>query len=327
MADEGAGLWQCREVERIWPVCAHAGNIAAKRRAGAHRVEDHGTGHGQRPHQTGHLQNARRGDGRQNAGAAAGAKQAVPAIDGGPGAHRRRNRRCARCAEQPGRHLRGRIANRAPCDDQPDRTHPDCADGRGRRLPAVEHSAAHVQPRVAHQRRRLSLMNLFARKKTAAFTLIEIMVVVAIIGLMAAIGMPSIIRALQKDGMRKALSDVEEVCFTARQMAIVGKQKTSVVIYPQQGRFGVEGVSADSSVTTTNAHTGKVTGSSLPDGIHFAMVDIFHKDFAESEWARVYFYPDGTCDETVLVLTGRGSTRKITLDYVTGTPTVSPVNE
>ena len=174
-------------------------------------------------------------------------------------------------------------------------------------------------------------MKLLTRKKIpfhpTAFTLIEIMVVVAIIGLMAAVGMPSIIRALQKDGMRKALSDVKDVCFTARQEAIVSKHKTAVVFFPQQGRFGLDGsVSANSTTTTTNAHTGKVTGSSLPDGIHFAMLDIFHKDFAESQWARVFFYPDGTSDETVIVLTGRGQTEKITLDYVTGTPVVSPVD-
>ena len=38
------------------------------------------------------------------------------------------------------------------------------------------------------------------------------MVVVAIIGLIAAMGLPSIIMALQKDGMRKAVSDVQDIC-------------------------------------------------------------------------------------------------------------------
>lgn len=156
-------------------------------------------------------------------------------------------------------------------------------------------------------------------KSRRAFTLIEIMVVVAILGLVAAMGVPSLIKALQKDGMRKALSDIEDVCFSARQQAIFSRQKTSVLFIPAEGKFSVDGAGG-------GLKNGKVTSSQLPEGISFAMLDIFRQDYAGSEWARVFFYPDGTSDETVIVLVGRGESEKITLDYATGIPVVSDVN-
>ena len=54
------------------------------------------------------------------------------------------------------------------------------------------------------------------RKSRSAFTLMEIMIVVAIIGLIMAMGLPSIIKVLQKEGMRKAVSDLTDVCAAAR---------------------------------------------------------------------------------------------------------------
>ena len=157
-------------------------------------------------------------------------------------------------------------------------------------------------------------------RSNRAFTLIELMVVVAIIGLVASMGVPAMIKALQKDGMRKALSDVQDVCFSARQQAIFSRQKTSVLFLPQKGEFSAEG-------TGGMTRNGKVTSATLPGGVSFAMLDIFHQDYAESEWARVFFYPDGTCDETVIVLAGRGEQEKITLDYATGIPFVSGVDK
>ena len=53
------------------------------------------------------------------------------------------------------------------------------------------------------------------------------MIVVAIIGLIAAMGVPSILQIFRKEGMRKAVSDVKDVFAEARAQAILKNQKTA----------------------------------------------------------------------------------------------------
>lgn len=151
--------------------------------------------------------------------------------------------------------------------------------------------------------------------RSAGFTLIEIMIVVAIIGLLAAMGMPSLAKALQKEGMRKAVSDVQDVFFTARERAILSNQKVAAVFYPKERRFEAEGGGGGKS--------GKTSSATLPDNVEFAMLDIFRQDYSQSDWARIFFNPDGTSDEAVIVLLSKGHTQKITLEYATGLPVVS----
>jgi prepilin-type N-terminal cleavage/methylation domain-containing protein len=161
-----------------------------------------------------------------------------------------------------------------------------------------------------------------------AFTLIEVMVVVAIIGLMAAMGLPSIIKALQKEGMRKAVDDMTGVFFSAREKAIVTNTKVAVVFHPRDRQFGVEGTAGEGG-TIVNTHSGRAMVATLPDGVELGMLDIFRQDYVQSDWAKIFFNPDGTCDEAVIVLIAKGGaeSQKITLEYATGLPNVTAVDK
>jgi type II secretion system protein H len=134
-----------------------------------------------------------------------------------------------------------------------------------------------------------------------AFTLIEIMIVVAIIGLMAAISAPALLSMLQKDGMRKAESDVTELLGDARAQAILKGQTTDVSFRPADNRL-------DSS-------TGKSV--TLAEGIAMEGIGINLMDFSETEVSRVRFFPNGTSDELTLVLHSGDDWRKITLEFST----------
>ena len=137
------------------------------------------------------------------------------------------------------------------------------------------------------------------------------MIVVGIIGLIAAMGVPSILQSLQKEGMRKAVSDMVDACNDARSHAILSGQNADVTFHPADRTFASSG--------------GK--SATLPDGIDFAMLDINMMDFSQSDVSRVRFFPNGTCDEMTVVLHSGDDWRKITLEFSTSIATVSAVDK
>jgi type IV fimbrial biogenesis protein FimT len=176
-----------------------------------------------------------------------------------------------------------------------------------------------------------------------AFTLIEIMVVVAIIGLVLAMGVPSLLMAVRKEGMRKGVSDVMDACSEARARAIYQGKPTELVLYPQERRWEIANVpsdedqtfvedSADGSDNTNSAlvpteHSPWAAAASgtLPDGVEFGLVDINLDDYSESSKAWVRFFPNGTCDEARLVLISAGDKQMISLEFATALATASEV--
>jgi hypothetical protein len=131
--------------------------------------------------------------------------------------------------------------------------------------------------------------------------------------------------------MRKAVSDVNDVFFSAREQAIIFNKTVAVTFKPRERQFGVDGTTgtAGADGTLVNLHSGKTVMATLPEGIELGLLDIYRKEYVQSEWAKIYFNPDGTSDEAVIVLLakGGGKSEKITLEYATGMPIVSAVDQ
>ena len=140
-----------------------------------------------------------------------------------------------------------------------------------------------------------------------AFTLLEIMVVVAIIGLIFLMGIPAIREATHREAMSQAIRDMAEACKDARARAILGSKPAELRIFPHSGRIEIGDVSSAPAVDDASA--GSAPGKSVPgfsgqlsDHLTIEKLYVNFFEFQEAEVARVRFYPNGTSDEFLMVL-------------------------
>lgn len=165
-----------------------------------------------------------------------------------------------------------------------------------------------------------------ASRLRAAFTLIEIMIVVAIMGMIIAMSVPSIYQITRKEGMRRAISDLKDVCSNARAQAIFSGKPASVMFHPRERRFEVSGgapattdpVTGEARPTPGPAPDTGLTGI-LPDDVTLEMLDVNMFEYKDSEWTVVRFSEMGTSDEMTIILRDADNKyRKLTLEPTTG---------
>jgi prepilin-type N-terminal cleavage/methylation domain-containing protein len=165
------------------------------------------------------------------------------------------------------------------------------------------------------------------------FTLIEIMVVVGILAMVLALGMPPFLRSLNKDPLRKAVSEIEKACSKARELAILHGVAAELMI------------SAAGQLSVSEMADQRISGGTQPDAGSESAVSA--GTFFSAQWpadvvkvrliyanlkaqddtteTRVHFYPNGTSDEFTMVLeTDRGAC-KISLECVTGLATLEVI--
>ena len=148
-----------------------------------------------------------------------------------------------------------------------------------------------------------------------AFTLIEMMVVIAIIATILAAALPSLYGFVHKEGFRKTVSDVVETCRSARAEAIMHDTTSELIFHPRELTCDA---SAGGSGHGVWAHTAKFENCTIE------MLDVNLREYKDEPAVTVRFYPNGRCDEMTLVLrSDKGDYRKISIEPTTGVPIVS----
>jgi prepilin-type N-terminal cleavage/methylation domain-containing protein len=167
--------------------------------------------------------------------------------------------------------------------------------------------------------------------RRAGFTLIEIMVVVAIMAIVLGMGVPLVYQLGHKEPMRKATADLVELFSNARAQAILQNTRTEVVFRPHEGIATLGGGSAPAprqpqrgdempaeSPVPANPAPGSKTAVQMPEGVAIVMLAIDQMDRMDQETVSVRFYANGTCDEMFMIYEGNGQQRGITLEVTTG---------
>ncbi|MSS99964.1 MAG: prepilin-type N-terminal cleavage/methylation domain-containing protein [Pedosphaera sp.] len=159
-------------------------------------------------------------------------------------------------------------------------------------------------------------------RRSRAFTLVEIMIVVVIIGITVGIGVPAFVRMFDKNSLQQAESDLLSLCATARLKAITEGRPVDLVVRLVERSFVLAPVEvaeprpADEAVTPLPKAAPETVVLFLPPDVQFAVTagsQAFENDLEK----RVRFFPDATCEELTVVLESNDGRRLIVLEVTT----------
>ena len=166
---------------------------------------------------------------------------------------------------------------------------------------------------------RLSQLFSAGRRRLPGFTLIEIMIVVAIMAIAMTMSVPIVYKVWHKQPMRKAVADIVEVCSNARARAILQGHMTEVVFHPRDGSLGLGSPPARSedrdprlakaekglqAAADTPTAPGSGTSAQFSKDVIIETMDINMSgiEYNDAEEAKIRFYPNGTADEMRMIL-------------------------
>jgi general secretion pathway protein H len=140
-------------------------------------------------------------------------------------------------------------------------------------------------------------------RRPAGFTLVELIVVLAILAAFAALAAPSFSRTIASARLRSGASEVRATLARARSLAVAGGRIRSVVFDLEKREYGID---------------NEASRRTLPDSVGWGGLRVIGER-KERGGARVLFFPDGSAEEAEVTVTlPDGGRIRVTVDPLTG---------
>ncbi len=141
------------------------------------------------------------------------------------------------------------------------------------------------------------------RRAQGGFTLLELIVVLFLAGLVAALVAPSFTGTLDSSRLRSGAAEVRSVLNLARTLAASGSRHRDVAFDIGKGEYAV---------------LGEARTYLLPEGVRIESA-LVGGAVVEEETFRVRFFPDGSAEEAEIVVSSMSGGRfRVTVEPLTG---------
>ena len=151
---------------------------------------------------------------------------------------------------------------------------------------------------------------------TGGFTLLELIAVVAVVGVALSVAMPSLSTGLQRWRMRVAVREMSAMIKFARNQAVARRQSLQIVVDRSRNSFWL-----DRATVRQDAEQAEEKGLrlyALPDGVRFGTVTVGGLEVENPQFGLLFAPNGSTRADTVQILDANGRGYRIVLDQVTG---------